>query len=120
MTAYPQARPNQPNYVPNHAKPRPSVGNVLLGFLGELLITAGVLVGLFVVWQVYYTDVIGHREATVHIASFVDTDTPEVGMEVAEKQYGPAPDESTSGPFGILYVPPWGETYQMPIHEGTG
>lgn len=119
MTAYPQAGASHYGYAPHHAKPRPSVGNVLLGFFGELLITAGIIVGLFVVWQVYYTDVIGQREASSHILEF-EREAPEIGMAVAEKQYGPAPEESTTGQFGVLYVPAWGEDYQVPIHEGVG
>ena len=50
-----------------------SLGLRLVGVLGELLITAGVIVALFVVWQVFWTDVTGARAATSHIDSFEET-----------------------------------------------
>lgn len=102
-----------------HSRPRPSVGNVLLGLIGELLITAGVLIGLFVVWQVYYTDVIGQREASQHLSVF-EADAPEVAPRVAEEKRELAPVEFGEGQFAVLYVPRWGEDYRMPIAEGTG
>lgn len=102
-----------------HSRPRPSAGNILLGIIGELLITAGVLIGLFVVWQVYYTDVIGQREASEHLTEFEST-IPEVPSGVAEEHRGVAPAESGEGQFGVLYVPRWGEDYRMPIAHGTG
>lgn len=101
-----------------HAKPRPSVGSVIIGFIGELLITAGVLVGLFVVWQVYYTDVIGDREAAIHLEAFA-AEAPEVHDGIAEEHRGPAPEENGEGQFAVLYVPRWGEDYEMPISSGT-
>src|SRR5690625_7693311 len=67
---HPDPLPTRHRRRTTHSRPRPSAGNVLLGFIGELLITAGVLIGLFVVWQVYYTDVIGQRAASGHIEQF--------------------------------------------------
>ena len=46
------------------AAPRPGrrpVGAGVVGVVGELLITAGVLLGLFVVWQLFWTDVVAER-----------------------------------------------------------
>ena len=34
----------------------------VVGVLGELLITIGVLLALFVVWQLWWTDVVADRE----------------------------------------------------------
>src|SRR5699024_11241677 len=93
-----------------HSRPRPSSGNVLLGFIGDLLITAGVLIGLFVVWQVYYTDVIGQRAASEHIEQF-ESGLPEVSSDVAEENREEAPVALGEGQFGVLYVPRWGEDY---------
>lgn len=100
-------------------RPRPSIGNILLGFIGELLITAGVIVGLFVVWQVYYTDVLGLREADQHLSAFA-AEAPEAPDKIAPEYRTTAPEESTEGQFGVLYVPRWGEDYRMPIAQGTG
>ncbi len=102
-----------------HSRPRPSIGYALLGFVGELLITAGILVGLFVVWQVYYTDIIGLREAGQHLDAF-EAQAPSVPPSVGEENRDLPPEEFAEGQFAVLYVPRWGEDYRMPIAEGTG
>lgn len=104
-----------------HARRRPSAWNILLGLFGELLITAGVIIALFVVWQVYYTDILGERDAAEHISAFesVAVTVPEKDTP-AEERRDPAPQELPEGQFGVLYVPRWGEDYQVPIAEGTG
>jgi sortase A len=52
--------------LPRHGRParRTSTGSVALaglGVVGELLITAGVLLLAFLVWQLWWTDVEGNR-----------------------------------------------------------
>lgn len=119
----PEPLPTRVRLPSTHHRPRPSVGMVLLGVLGELLITAGVVVGLFVVWQVYYTDVIGNREAAVHVEAFRQEFVP-VPDQVAQERREPAPvavaAEVGDGDLGLLYVPRWGADYAMPIGEGVG
>lgn len=114
----PDPLPTSSSRRATHSKPRPSAGNVLLGFLGELLITAGVLIGLFVVWQVYYTDIIGQREAAGYLEELEGTFT-QVPDAVGQENRDVAPPELASGQFGVLYVPRWGEDYRVPIAEGT-
>lgn len=111
--------PSRKRRYATHSKPRPSAGNVLVGLLGELLITAGVIIGLFVVWQVYYTDIIGMREANEHLQVF-EQGAAAPPPAVAEENRDLAPLELAEGQFGVLYVPRWGEDYRMPIAEGTG
>src|SRR5690625_5031502 len=115
---HPEPLPTRHRRRTTHSNPRPSAGNVLLGFLGELLITAGVLIGLFVVWQVYYTDIIGQREAAGYLEELEGTFT-QVPDAVGQENRDVAPPELASGQFGVLYVPRWGEDYRVPIAEGT-
>lgn len=100
---------------------------VATGVLGELLITAGVVLGLFVVWQLWWTDVTADREQAAVVA----------GLEWAvETDEAPTPDEPTDAgdeppvmpvvadpphatTFATLRVPRWGEDYVRPISEGT-
>lgn len=107
---------------PEHARRGSSPGLQLLGVLGELLITAGVLVGLFVVWQVFWTDVEGSRAAAVNSASFEETlpDSPE---QAGEPQTGPPPQEPSpvaGEAFATMVVPRWGAGWEFPIAEGVG
>ncbi len=114
-----------------------------LSILGEILITAGVVLGLFVVWQLFYTDVQSGRTQSAALDELTFPEMPRVaaGTDTGEtaqadapalvelipdelKVYSPngapvlgAPSEATT--FGALHVPRWGYDYVKPISEGT-
>ncbi len=115
----------------------------VLSLVGEILITAGVILGLFVVWQLFYTDVQSGRTQAAALDELafpemprvaagtgtVDTaqpDAPDLVNLIPEelKVYSPdgapvldEPSEATT--FGALHVPRWGYDYVKPISEGT-
>ena len=66
-------------------------GPGVLGVLGELLLTAGVLRGLFLVWQLWWTDVMAGREQ----AGILDGLEQDWGaadeQRIAPRQEGPPP-----------------------------
>lgn len=105
-----------------HARrPRPSVGAAIAGGLGELLITAGVLLALFVVWQLWWTDVEGARAADTAIEQF-EQDLPEAPDNIGTPRTDEPPEEfapAEGDVFGTLYVPDWGGDYRMPIAHGV-
>ncbi|WP_233275921.1 class E sortase [Isoptericola variabilis] len=103
----------------------------LVGVVGELLITAGVLLGLFVVWQLWWTDVQAQRE---HAEILAGLEWPEPGGSAGSDGEGGAPppvappqdgeppvlDDPFEGTvFAELYVPRWGADYVSPIAEGV-
>ncbi|KGM13020.1 class E sortase [Cellulomonas bogoriensis] len=102
------------------ARPRRSFGSVLVGVIGEVLITAGVFLALFLVWQLWWTDVVAGREQQ-QVAE-------ELGFTRVEGPVGPEryddppvldePDDLTT--FGSLLVPRWGEDYNQVITQGVG
>lgn len=95
--------------------PRPT----FLGVVGELLITAGLFVLLFVVWELYWTNLGANREAQEH---------REVMAESFSRNYtgfdGDGADPAvTSVPgeaWGLLYIPRFGADYTVPVLDGTG
>jgi sortase A len=94
-----------------------------IGVLGELLITAGVLLGLFVVWQLWWTSVEARGEAQALMTDFHQTlpEAPRVAAELRTDE-PPVPEAVAPGEmFGVLVVPEWyGRTDNaMPILEGT-
>jgi sortase A len=109
---------------------------VLVGLVGELLITAGVLLGLFVVWQLWWTDVQAQREHAQILASL---DWPDPGSGADDAGDDAAESDATSPPvaaqdvdeppvmeepeegtvFAELYVPRWGDDYVAPIAHGV-
>lgn len=92
--------------------------------LAELLATAGVLVLLYLAWQLWWNDaamVTSQSDAaatnsqswlaaaTPAPAAVVDYGTPAVGVAPADGQV-----------LGVLYVPRFGAAYERTIAEGTG
>ena len=120
LSTEPEPLPTRKNRRAHHGRRRASVGSIIVGVFGELLITAGVIIGLFVVWQVYWTDVIGEREAADHVAAF-EQGLPAVPDDVAPEQREDAPvaQAPLEGSIGTLFVPRWGDDYRMPIAQGT-
>ena len=97
----------------------------VIGIVGELLITAGVLVFLFLGWQLWLNDLI------------VGTDQNNVGTALGESWVGEAPthQHTTADPsfgepvvaiapgtavqFAVMYVPRFGPDYARSISEGV-
>jgi len=108
-------------------RPR-SAGNVIVGFLGELFITIGILLMLYVAWELWWTNIDSaqaQKEVTqVLIQEFGDVvipDEPEDSSENSSehssekekeetKDYGPAPvtEIAPGSTFGIMYFPRFG------------
>lgn len=98
----------------------------VVGVVGELLITVGLLTLLFVAWQLWWTDVIANREQAVEVQALergflhgnAVTPTP-----------SPTPTATTptttpiavrlGQPFAIVRIPRFGADYARPVIEGT-
>ena len=87
-----------------------------LGIVGDLLVTAGALLLLFVAWQLWWTDVTANRVQgdTVHAL------TRDFGTG---RSAAPASETPRAVPFGkafaILRIPRLGADYARPVLEGT-
>lgn len=91
------------------------------GLLGEVLITLGVLLGLYIVWQVWWTDVVAHRAASEQIEQWEMT-LPEAPDEVGEPRTEEPPVETPVAEgeqFATMYVPAWGADWEFPIAAGV-
>ena len=99
--------------------------------LGELLITAGIILLLFVGWQLWWTNVESDAKQSAIIKEFAQ----ELGTEAPSPEptgtptppgnpvdYG-APVVSAApghaGTIGIIYIPRFGPNYTRPIVQGT-
>ena len=104
-------------------RPRSALDRVLSGF-GELLITVGLVVALFLVWQLWWTGIAAGQKAEAHTAAFHETQVESPKVEgVKHTDAPPAFDPADYGQtVGMLVVPKWyGVTNNnMPILEGTG
>ena len=112
------------------APPRPGAavlrGTVLVA--GELLITAGIILLLFVAWQLWWTNIESDAKQSEVIKEFAQ----ELGGAAAPSgeplpaagpaEYGtPAVSEAPghAGTIGIMYIPRFGNDYTRPIVQGT-
>ena len=90
------------------------VVRAVVGVLGDVLVTAGLLLLLFVGWQLWWTDVTANRDQSGTVQALA-------------RDFGgsPAPSRSTPAPvplgtaFAIVRIPRLGADYARPVLEGT-
>ncbi len=121
-----------PKQKPEKEHRRPSV----LGVIGELLITAGVLVLLFLGWQVWWNSLVLAGQQTNAAASqsqkWIDqasasptpapapTSTPTATPGASNPDYGPPPVMEAPAdyqPFAVLYIPRLGPDWKRVIRQ---
>jgi len=111
----------------------------VIGVIGEVLITGGVLVFLFIAWQLWWNDLVvaGEQASAANqisqqwiddaqAASATPTPTPTNTPTAVPVQtpgfgtpvVGVAPAEAQA--FAVLYVPRYGAAYSRTIAEGVG
>jgi sortase A len=90
----------------------------LVGWAGELLLTLGMLLLLFGLWQLWWTDVVADREQAGIVRSleedFADAGSAGVGADTSARAVG------EDGAFAIVRIPRLGAGYARPVVEGTG
>lgn len=100
-----------------------------LGVVGELLITAGVLLLGFIAWQLWWTDVVGNRAQTAAVQQLGWTPAPRpapatsaTGPVVAQPRRDAPPvidEPAHATTFATLQVPRWAGEPERPISQGT-
>lgn len=97
----------------------------VIGVLGELLITAGVLVLLFLGWQQWLGDIIvGNQlygQSVQQSQQWIKQAGPAKSAEPVDPAAPPVMSASLRNGqvFGYLYVPRFGSSYARPIAQGT-
>lgn len=82
----------------------------LIGLLGEVLITLGAVLVLFVGWQLWWTDVVSDADAAQVVASM----EADPGKDIV------APDDAVPGDaFAVIRIPRFGADFARPVYEGT-
>ena len=94
----------------HRARPRrrSALDRVLSGF-GELLITVGIVVALFLAWQLWWTGIAATQKAEAHTTAFHETQVESPKIEgTKHTEDPPVPDEAAYGEtIGMLIVPKW-------------
>ncbi|MFJ3957330.1 class E sortase [Arthrobacter sp. NPDC090010] len=94
--------------------------------LGELLMTAGLILLLFVGWDLWWTNVTADNHQDQVVKSFTQQIKPPVTAPKAgtgkPKDYGTPPVEAAPAHgemIGVVYIPRFGADYSRPLIEGT-
>lgn len=102
---------------------RYGVGSVLTAMLAELLLVGGVVCGLFVAWQGWWTDVVAEKHQHELVEQLKLPDPPKGATASGAHGVGDPPvlpqPSGVGDIFGTLQVPRWGSAYDQPIAQGT-
>ncbi len=100
-----------------------------IGVIGEVLITIGVLLFAFLVWQLWWTDVVGNRAQAQIVAELPFTPVPAPtpsGTTTAQVIAPPRHDDPPvmaepphATTFATIQVPRWDGEPERPISQGT-
>lgn len=124
MSANPPSPRTPPHQSSVATSPRSkSVGNWIVQIFGEILITLGLLLLLFVAWQLWWTNLEANAQQDDAVAS-LSQEFKKAGEAEEDISWDPnnpqVTEEPAHGvPFGIAYIPRFGEQYQRPLAEGT-
>ncbi|MCF2572533.1 class E sortase [Brevibacterium sp. UCMA 11754] len=88
---------------------------------GELCITAGMVLILFVVWQLWWTDIEANRDNEVLADQLTDDWQNQDPNELPEDPDEPvvADPVGKNEAFGIFYIPRFGDDYYRTVAEGV-
>lgn len=91
----------------------------IIGVIGELLITAAIFIGMFAVWQLYYTSYKVEGPRLERIAQFAEQHAPPT-VKVGEKRTDEPPSVGKPGwneEYAVLHVPLW-DYMRISVTEG--
>ncbi len=104
--------PREPEPASNRVRPRRGRGRIAatVSVIGELLITGGVILGLFVVYSLWWTNVLADRQA--------QREGDQVRRQWAQPTVPGKPFDSADG-IGFLHVPAMGDGFEVLVKKGT-
>lgn len=104
-------------------RPKQGFFRTLVQVIGELLITAGVILLLFVVWELWWTNIdadIAQQKAVTQFVEQIQGPVAPVGTKTDFGTPKVTPAVTTpSETFGVAYIPRLGKDYARPLVEGT-
>ncbi|MFP7697363.1 class E sortase [Trueperella sp. LYQ143] len=102
---------------------KPSLFINIIGIIGELCITIGLVLTLFIVWQVWWTDIEANREQRAAVEKIQEQFGQVDTTKIAQPQPGPPPDWTKplaeGETIGVMRIPAFGLTYAYTIQQGT-
>ena len=106
-------------------RPKQGFWRTLIQVIGELLITCGVILLLFVVWELWWTNIDANNAQQHAVSQFAQEfqgpltpQSPETPADFGPPAVMDAP-AADGTVFGVVYIPRFGPTYSRPLVEGT-
>ena len=121
-----QQQPEASAAVPVAPSRRPGTGGAArktVQITGELLLTAGAVLLLFVAWELWWTNVEADASQGQAMDRFAKEFTGPLTPPAGASDYGKPAVSAAPGygeTIGIMYVPRFGADYSRPIVQGTG
>lgn len=101
------------------ARRRPNIFLAIIGVLGELSLTAAVLVALFAGWQVFWTDIEANNQQATEVTQLAhDIDTWAASSSTPDAQQA-IPNPTLGQAYALIRIPRFGVDYVRPTLEGT-
>lgn len=119
-----QKTKTKPSKKQNPKNPKKNFLQNFLGFIGELFITLGLVLILFVVWELWWTNLEANRTQNNIMNTLLEDWQFSTNQNAADNEYFGEPivmPETTrlTESIGIMYIPRFGENYARPIMQGT-
>lgn len=99
---------------------------------GELLMTVGALVLLYLAWELWWTNVESNLQQDQALAEFFatapvvpgpDQESPADSADSGARDFGKPPvlsrDDMAAGTFAVIYIPRFGANYSRPVSGGV-
>ena len=93
----------------------------IVGVIGEILITAGVLIGLYIGWQLWFSgwEAEANQNREIEVAKEEWGDSPQ---KIGKARYDDPPEfthtDKLGETIGIIYIPAFGNDWRYVIKEG--
>lgn len=120
------ARRDRSGRVPASHQRRRGFLQIAVQVIGELLITAGVILLLFVAWQLWWTNVESNAKQDQAVQEFLADLGAEPAPKAVDDPQPAAPDQvpvmDTGAPgetFAVIYIPRFGNNYTRPVTDGV-
>lgn len=120
-----RARRRSSKRKPSAQRPKQGFFRTLVQVFGELLITCGVILLLFVVWELWWTNIEANTAQQAAVSQFAKDFQGPVTPPAADTptDYGQpivmAEPTDPSTVFGVVYIPRFGASYSRPLVEGV-
>lgn len=117
-----QSQGTEPRHIQQKKRKKRGFFSLLLQIIGELLLTVGIFLGLFVLWTIWWTNVTSGQVLDQEAVQIQKDFGEEPPVKPASAQEGAPPKVEPVGTgeaFAIMHIPAFGKDNQTPIKEGV-